>query len=454
MSVQPTAPLIRFWPKVDRSAGTDGCWPWTGGTNEHGYGILGLGGKGAGFIKAHRMAYAVAFGLVPDFTCVLHHCDNPPCCNPDHLYIGDQKQNARDMKARGRVNPSGFLNLRPGAKGVRGAGPRSYHDLIESAPAAALPRWEKGSRQVRIIHGAEPIIVQNPIFHVIGDTGIGKSSLLGMAGGKGLVLDFDLGIHRTQNRPDAAQIRTWADLEGLVAEASAYDVIGVDTVGRCLDVLSLEIIRAEPKMGKDGQLTQAGWGKLKSRFRNWLTELRAMGKVVVLLSHAREEKDGETRIVRADVAGGSYAEVMRVADFVGYMTMAGHDRVLDFNPTDRYCGKNPGGWEAIRVPHYLKEPEFLTGLINRGRKALGAISEQGAAALSLIADWTAKLEECTDADEINALTSAIEKVTPAVVQAQVKVLRSQRAKALGLVADVKAKKYLPAPKQETAEVGA
>lgn len=297
---------------------------------------------------------------------------------------------------------------------------------------------------MHIVKASEPIVVENPIFHIIGDTGIGKTSLLGMAGGQGLLLDADLGAHRAQNRPDAAPIRTWADVNGLAESVAPYSVLGVDTVGRMLDVMALEIIRAEPKMGKDGQLSQQGWGKLKTKFRAWLNEMRSLGKVIVLLSHAKEDKDGDTRIVRADIAGGSYAEVMRVSDFVGYMTMAGRDRILDFSPTDKYCGKNPGGWEPIVVPHYLKEPAFLLSLIERGRKALGSISENGQAALSALADWTAKLEEATDADDLNGLLPQIQKITPAILQAQVKELLVARSKALGLVADKAAKKYVPA----------
>lgn len=98
----------RFWAKVDRR-GADECWLWTASCSVDGYGRLSLGGTGRrgrarlGF--AHRVAYALEHGSVPSTTTttrVLHTCDNPPCCNPAHLYLGTQEDNARDRSQRGR----------------------------------------------------------------------------------------------------------------------------------------------------------------------------------------------------------------------------------------------------------------------------------------------------------------------------------------------------------------
>jgi len=98
----------RFWAKVDQR-GENECWPWMASCTAGGYGQVALGGTGkrgrslTGY--AHRVAYGLANGSVPSTSTalrVLHHCDNPPCCNPAHLYLGTQKDNARDREARGR----------------------------------------------------------------------------------------------------------------------------------------------------------------------------------------------------------------------------------------------------------------------------------------------------------------------------------------------------------------
>lgn len=91
----------RFNAKIDRSAGEDGCWPWCASCNDEGYGNFWLGGRSA---KAHRVAYRLHKGPVPDELLVMHSCDNPPCCNPRHLSLGTDLDNAADKYAKSRAN--------------------------------------------------------------------------------------------------------------------------------------------------------------------------------------------------------------------------------------------------------------------------------------------------------------------------------------------------------------
>ena len=73
---------------------SDECWPWNGATAGGGYGVFGF--------KAKSMRAIRAVMEVFDERCVLHKCDNPICCNPDHLYAGTYSQNTQDMILRGR----------------------------------------------------------------------------------------------------------------------------------------------------------------------------------------------------------------------------------------------------------------------------------------------------------------------------------------------------------------
>jgi hypothetical protein len=92
----------RFWSKVNRRGPGD-CWPWTGATNEHGYGVLRPEGRRSGpGLKAHRVAAGLA-GMDTEGRDVLHSCDNPPCCNAAHLRPGTPAENAADMVERNRV---------------------------------------------------------------------------------------------------------------------------------------------------------------------------------------------------------------------------------------------------------------------------------------------------------------------------------------------------------------
>lgn len=96
----------RFWSKVRI---TDGCWEWTATRNAHGYGTITVGGTKR---LAHRIAWEITFGPLMDQRHVLHHCDNPPCVRPDHLFRGTQADNLRDMFGKGRGRPAGFSSER------------------------------------------------------------------------------------------------------------------------------------------------------------------------------------------------------------------------------------------------------------------------------------------------------------------------------------------------------
>lgn len=86
-----------FWKKVDRSG--SGCWPWVEAVDRHGYGRFRLGNKRTG---AHRMAWMLSKGDIPDGMMVCHACDNRRCCNPAHLWIGTHDANMADRDAKSR----------------------------------------------------------------------------------------------------------------------------------------------------------------------------------------------------------------------------------------------------------------------------------------------------------------------------------------------------------------
>lgn len=101
-SITPPIPIHsdRFWSKVDRT-GT-GCWLWLASLTGAGYGQFWLNGRREG---AHRVAWELTYGPIPDGLLVCHDCpdgDNPRCVNPAHLFLGTTKDNADDMVAKGR----------------------------------------------------------------------------------------------------------------------------------------------------------------------------------------------------------------------------------------------------------------------------------------------------------------------------------------------------------------
>jgi len=87
-----------FWSKVD-IRGKDECWNWTAGKLPTGYGLFYRKGHSK---FTHRIAWEFVNGIIPDGMLVCHHCDNPACCNPAHLFLGTDFDNMSDMIKKGR----------------------------------------------------------------------------------------------------------------------------------------------------------------------------------------------------------------------------------------------------------------------------------------------------------------------------------------------------------------
>lgn len=85
----------RFWSKVTKQT----CWEWTNHKSTFGYGVFWLDGKNR---YAHRVSWEIENGDIPVGMFVLHKCDNPPCVNPKHLFLGSRQDNEDDKYSKGR----------------------------------------------------------------------------------------------------------------------------------------------------------------------------------------------------------------------------------------------------------------------------------------------------------------------------------------------------------------
>ena len=116
----------RFSSKIERRTEQD-CWPWKAYKTRFGYGVFSVRrGKKTHNILAHRLRYFLEHGAFDENLCICHQCDNPSCCNPDHLFLGTQAENLTDMWQKGRARPG------------RSAGEKNGSSKIDAEPALAI----------------------------------------------------------------------------------------------------------------------------------------------------------------------------------------------------------------------------------------------------------------------------------------------------------------------------
>ena len=93
--------ISRIFSNIHYPGNNNECWEWVGYHNNRGYGNIGLFGT---YHLAHRLVYQCYNGSISSNICVLHHCDNPKCVNPEHLFLGTRKDNINDMVNKHRQN--------------------------------------------------------------------------------------------------------------------------------------------------------------------------------------------------------------------------------------------------------------------------------------------------------------------------------------------------------------
>lgn len=153
--------IERFWGKVDKDSSPlfyDGtrCWEWKAFRNPKGYGQIGIGLK---IYLAHRVSYEICLGKIPDGFLVLHHCDNPCCVRPEHLWIGTPQQNTDDMIAKGRLGNK--IPKQPARGGTHG----SRHKL--SSEQVLEIRRRRALGESREILSKEFGVSANAIYNIV-----------------------------------------------------------------------------------------------------------------------------------------------------------------------------------------------------------------------------------------------------------------------------------------------
>lgn len=124
--------IDKFWSLIDRSD-ISGCWPWINAKTERGYGRFKIGYTE---YRTHRIAFFLSRGKDTKLL-VCHSCDNPPCCNPEHLFEGTSKDNTDDYVAKGRQHHNGH-----GPKGEKNGQAKLNNKIVAEIRA----KYREGGR--------------------------------------------------------------------------------------------------------------------------------------------------------------------------------------------------------------------------------------------------------------------------------------------------------------------
>lgn len=294
---------------------------------------------------------------------------------------------------------------------------------------------------LRIVKANEPIIIRQLNVCIYAAPGLGKTSLAFTADAP-LNLDFDKGVYRACNRKDSAPIDKWADVADLNADdLSPYKTCVVDTAGRALDKLSLDIIEENPKMGrKDGSLSLQGFGVLKSRFASYMKRLNSFGKDVVLICHMDEQRNGDDVLERLDAQGSSKNEIYKTADAMGRILVRQGKRYLDFTPREGSFGKNPAQLPELEIPHPDKNPHFLAEVIASIKDTLNALTAEQVEAQRVIEEWITAIDGYKSPEEFTKVLAEIAHAPEAI-----KTYFKQAAKKSGFTYNGKLKAYEAEP---------
>lgn len=283
-----------------------------------------------------------------------------------------------------------------------------------------------------------------PIVALIyGQPGSGKTSLAATSNNP-LLVDCDRGADRAVARPDTLICSSWEDIIKEMETMKEYDTIIIDTAKAALDDFMMAWAIKTDDAAKRNALK--AYGLIGKEFSQFVANLRAMGKDLIIVAHAKDDRDGDERIFYPDITGQSKDLVQRIADQIGFLSYgADNSRVLHFQKNHRIVAKDTARLGDIIIPD-ASDPAYATAMANIISATKTRIQERTNAqneALESIKVAEEAIDKVTDGPTADKVLAAI-NVCPAANVPALKKKLGAATKKLGLKFDKASGKFVAA----------
>ncbi len=272
-----------------------------------------------------------------------------------------------------------------------------------------------------------------------GVPGVGKTSLAATADTP-LLLDLDRGADRAVKRPDTLVASKWEDVLSEEQNFAGYKTIVIDTAKACLDDFLMVYVCDRDYKLRTNKLK--AFGAIADEFKMFVGRLRAADVDLVILAHAKEERDGDLVKFSPDVTGSSKDLLLRIADEVGFIVTVNNKRTIHFDPSDRTIGKNVARLPVTQIPD-AETPEFdgfLSRIISQIRNSIQSRTEEQRKAIETVERLKADIEVLEAPENADAILAEINTLS-ALQQAGLKRLLLDKSKDKGMAFNAEQKKF-------------
>lgn len=313
-------------------------------------------------------------------------------------------------------------------------------------------------KSFNLVKSTEPFAARPLRVVLFGLPGVGKTTLAFTMPKPVLHLDFDGGIYRAVQkiRPDFISFRSYGDFHNFLhsddfdalIETEGFKTVVLDTVGALLDdFLAPWLIKEDPRHGNaNGGLTLQGWGALGMAYNTIRTRFESLGLNMAMICHDKDEGDGQPKGLA--VKGSTSDLIYRTSDLMGYVSVQGQNRVIEFDPTSLHVGKNItdlSGRINIPVADHEKYNDFLAAIIKRamdGITKLSADQEKAIARLEELRELLQGVDNPKGFQEFAEIVAGEKEF----IRAQIRQAMSDRMAATGIEYNKESKTFQPVEK--------